>query len=558
MWFRDRSRITTDACGAAPERPEQGRQEQVVRIPNPDHERFGRLQRIEEGRAAEHRIDLTDGLANRATDNRRRALGSIPREVRMNSGSPRRDRRRAQPRLSMSRCRRPPCASSWPRWASSSERHRRAGPGVPAGGHTEGRCLDQGDRPQAVGVIGTELPIEFAPQRTEPFTSAPRALVRGAGELGQDSLRRRLSAGVRWSARAHGQWRPQAAPARAFLGGRVRCSVRILRLDYKFAGPDFVGETLEVRGRALRTAAGGRAIGCARRWRSGMRAQAKSRRSGPHRLARHVFVCRRAVERTACRLRLDASVEAGDEAVPEGVRELLGREDERLTSFCALDASRLRLFADAVSGLRPWHYDARAAAAVGLASAVAPDLFPIHAIEPEPGTLPPNEDSVSPETRFSARAWPRSGNVSASFSRRMRASDRRVGAVGLQLGRRQCSTAPSAPGGHRSRCGSWAGGRQIEILETRKAAGVTASPARDHAGAAAGPSSLYPDQQRSSWRCETTIRLAAWLDPQHSIHKGLHQSSADSLAADTGAPVDRHPAAAEGDPLVGCTRCRPR
>lgn len=181
-----------------------------------------------------------------------------------------------------------------------------------------------------------------------------------------------------------------------YLTNSFDARARIIRLNYRFSGPDFVDEHLELRGRVLRT-----------------------ERVNDHRFA-HVEVeiwnavqARTTTTGTAILLldtpswqsvdwdhlppqwRLDETTEASDDAVPQEVRELLGRDDEQLTSFCALDASRLRLFADAVQGLRAWHFDPRAATAAGLETLVAPDLFPIHAIEAEPGTLPFSRERIA-------------------------------------------------------------------------------------------------------------------------------------------------------------------
>ena len=181
-----------------------------------------------------------------------------------------------------------------------------------------------------------------------------------------------------------------------FLVNAFDASARIVRLNYKFVGPDFVGESLDVRGRVVRTdAANGRMVSSVELeiWNP---TQGKATTSGSATLLLDTPAYADAGwDDLPAAWRLDESVELGDAAVPEVVRELLGRDDEQLTSFCALDASRLRLFADAVSGLRAWHYDPRAAAAAGLNAIVAPDLFPIHAIEPAPGLLPLSQEPIA-------------------------------------------------------------------------------------------------------------------------------------------------------------------
>src|SRR5690606_17122387 len=51
-----------------------------------------------------------------------------------------------------------------------------------------------------------------------------------------------------------------------------------------------------------------------------------------------------------------------DPEVPSGVRERVGTEIERVTSYCPVELGRLRLFAEAIMGIRPIHYDPAAAA----------------------------------------------------------------------------------------------------------------------------------------------------------------------------------------------------
>ncbi|HEY4068763.1 MAG TPA: MaoC family dehydratase N-terminal domain-containing protein [Burkholderiaceae bacterium] len=181
-----------------------------------------------------------------------------------------------------------------------------------------------------------------------------------------------------------------------FLTDAFDASARIVRLNYKFAGPDFVGEQLELRGRVVRVeSANDRRFANVELeiWNP---IQAKATTSGSAIMLLDTPSWQAADwERLPAAWRLDESVEPGDGAVPEAVRALLGRDDEQVTSFCALDASRLRLFADALTGLRAWHYDPRAAAAAGLAGIVAPDLFPIHSIEPEPGALPLSQERIA-------------------------------------------------------------------------------------------------------------------------------------------------------------------
>lgn len=182
-----------------------------------------------------------------------------------------------------------------------------------------------------------------------------------------------------------------------YLVDAFDASARIVRLNYSFAGPDFVGEHLELRGRVLRTEqVGDRSF-------AHVELEIRNPRQGKATTTGSAILlldtpCWETVDwdRLPKAWRIDETVMPNDDtAVPREVRELIGRDDERLVSFCALDASRLRLFADAVGGLRRWHFDPRAAAAAGLSAIVAPDLFPIHAIEAEPGTLPLSQEPIA-------------------------------------------------------------------------------------------------------------------------------------------------------------------
>lgn len=182
-----------------------------------------------------------------------------------------------------------------------------------------------------------------------------------------------------------------------YLVDSFDASARIIRLSYSFAGPDFVGEHLELRGRVLRTERVDDRRFAHVKLEIHNPTQCKITTTGSAILQLDI-PCWQTVnwDRLPKAWRLDEAVTPNDDiAVPPEVRELIGHDDERLVSFCALDASRLRLFADAVGGLRRWHFDPRAAAAAGLDAIVAPDLFPIHAIEAEPGTLPLSQERIA-------------------------------------------------------------------------------------------------------------------------------------------------------------------
>lgn len=84
-----------------------------------------------------------------------------------------------------------------------------------------------------------------------------------------------------------------------------------------------------------------------------------------------------------------------DAATAEHINRRLGTQIDARESHYPIDLSRLRLFADAVMGLPPMHFDAQAGAASPWGSVVAPPLFPLHGIEALPGALPLSEDPRS-------------------------------------------------------------------------------------------------------------------------------------------------------------------
>ncbi|MEO5671079.1 MAG: MaoC family dehydratase N-terminal domain-containing protein [Ramlibacter sp.] len=80
------------------------------------------------------------------------------------------------------------------------------------------------------------------------------------------------------------------------------------------------------------------------------------------------------------------------EGVPARIAECVGRQLEHIRSCVPVDLGRLRLFADAVGGLSPMHYDQRAGLASVYRSVVAPPWFPTHAL-----SMPPGEKELSSE-----------------------------------------------------------------------------------------------------------------------------------------------------------------
>lgn len=168
------------------------------------------------------------------------------------------------------------------------------------------------------------------------------------------------------------------------------------RVDYKFDGPDFVGDRLRVQGET----------------KSGLdldghtfvsvtvdifnidRNQVTTRGNA-------VVVQRKSDKQPlidAIDLRvpegfgLSHSVSAPDPTIRESINEQLGKRIDSKESAYPIDLSRLRLFAEAVMDLSPVHFDPQAGAQSPWGKVVAPPLFPLHGMEARPGTLPLSED----------------------------------------------------------------------------------------------------------------------------------------------------------------------
>ena len=91
-------------------------------------------------------------------------------------------------------------------------------------------------------------------------------------------------------------------------------------------------------------------------------------------------------------LRLETAVHPPQGPVPDTVRAAIGTVLDEVTADYPLDLSRLRLFAEAVMGLRPVHYDPVHAAGTPAGVVVAPPLFPLHGLDVRPYTYPLSED----------------------------------------------------------------------------------------------------------------------------------------------------------------------
>ena len=168
------------------------------------------------------------------------------------------------------------------------------------------------------------------------------------------------------------------------------------RMDYKFIGPDYVGDKLRVQGCiTARQMHGGREFV------SVQLEIVNTDRDEVTTRGTAVVVLDPAGRQLLDALTLDAppgmelpeQVQAPDALVHANINSKLGSMLDNRASHYAIDLSRLRLFADAVMGLPACHYDTTAGAASPWGAVVAPPLFPLHALEALPGTLPLSEQA---------------------------------------------------------------------------------------------------------------------------------------------------------------------
>lgn len=168
------------------------------------------------------------------------------------------------------------------------------------------------------------------------------------------------------------------------------------RVDYRFDGPDFVGDKLRIQGAMT----GGQDfedhtfISVSVEIVNIDRNQVTTRgnavvvqsKSGMRPLMDAIDL--RAPEG----LCLCHSVSTTDSTVPKSINEHLGKRIDSRKSEYPIDNSRLRLFADAVMDLAPIHFDLQAGTQSQWGTVVAPPLFPLHGMESRPGTFPLSED----------------------------------------------------------------------------------------------------------------------------------------------------------------------
>ncbi len=94
-------------------------------------------------------------------------------------------------------------------------------------------------------------------------------------------------------------------------------------------------------------------------------------------------------------MRLPLNANPPDPKTPAHINARLNTNVGRKKSCYPVDLSRLRLFADAVMGLPPLHYEPAAGAVSVWGAVVAPPLFSLHGLEAMPDSLPLGEDPTA-------------------------------------------------------------------------------------------------------------------------------------------------------------------
>ena len=162
----------------------------------------------------------------------------------------------------------------------------------------------------------------------------------------------------------------------------------VWRLDYRFTATDLVGHSLQVEGRvADRRESGGhifvtvdlgiRDLDTGEVTTTGRGTVILAESGAP-------VTGLDGIE-TPADLDLDEDVTPPEDSVPGDVRAALGKAFDAIESDYAVDHSRLRLFAEAVMGVRPIHYDPVAARDGPYGAVVGMPLFPFHGLSCLPG-----------------------------------------------------------------------------------------------------------------------------------------------------------------------------
>lgn len=169
--------------------------------------------------------------------------------------------------------------------------------------------------------------------------------------------------------------------------------INIRRLKYDFVAPDFINESLEVRGEIAGLGIAEDQLILQLNLQIWNPKQEKISTTGK---ATVTLPVRDTIENELSSdfltSQLNEEITPADELVPVDIRASVGTLLESVESCYPLDLSRLRLFCDAVGGMSKVHYDFSAAQLAGHEAVLAPHLFPIHGIEAAPDSLPLSDD----------------------------------------------------------------------------------------------------------------------------------------------------------------------
>jgi len=166
------------------------------------------------------------------------------------------------------------------------------------------------------------------------------------------------------------------------------------RVDYRFVGPDYVGEKLRVQGKVMASQAIGKQtfVSVQLEIFNIDREEVTTRGEAVVIMQDGQPMVEALEVHAPIGMGLPEHVTAPDPAMAPAVNARLGTQVDARASSYPIDLSRLRLFADAVMGLAPQHFDPEAGAASPWGAVVASPLFPLHGLEAVPGALALSED----------------------------------------------------------------------------------------------------------------------------------------------------------------------
>ena len=93
--------------------------------------------------------------------------------------------------------------------------------------------------------------------------------------------------------------------------------------------------------------------------------------------------------------RVDTGIREAGDGVPDRIRGMVGKRMDVVESVIPVDLSRLRLMADAVMNVNPWHYHPEKAAEGPFGGVVAMPLYPLHGLESWPDAKPFDPDPAT-------------------------------------------------------------------------------------------------------------------------------------------------------------------